>query len=597
MLTHVIKTGHARDDESPGFGAGFFAPETDSAGVFRWMSHEAEVQIAPAAHDRYLELEVLSEFYDLAQTLRLRCGEVDVEHPLPHGWWPVSVTVPKHTATLRLDVTPSLPPAHHANDPRNLTVRVRNPRLHVNVARHARVSASHANTVLNQREMLDGRTQLRSTPPVLGIDLHGECNVKPPCVYCEWDAMKRLEGVAATRSFDPNTLDGYGVLYDNARHLVNCSIGEPFMLRGLGRLLDIFAADGKTLEMSTNGQILSPRQIAELVGRDVQLYVSLDAATPATYARLRNDRFEAILANLRRLVVAKGGRGAPPWLNLVFMPMQANRHELEAFVRLAAELDADQLILRPLNESPDIDLSWERGDYSFDYQQESLAFDELIQLSGAAFELCTLLGVPLANQLDFGGATRAKFETLFDEGRHEAASALAVKECARTLPEATGAPEHDPLEGATDGIPAVLLSTAGDPPPSLGRERWPACTEPWRNLYILRRGVMPCCYGGAPVAGVDSHQEAWNGPLLQEIRRELARGRFADYCLRSPACPLVRKTEHAGELPLAQVLLLQLRRSWQRLNRVTWNLPRRVLAPLRWVLSHAARALRGRAER
>ena len=28
---------------------------------------------------------------------------------------------------------------------------------------------------------------------------------------------------------------------------------------------------------------------------------------------------------------------------------------------------------------------------------------------------------------------------------------------------------------------------------SLGAERKPACTEPWKSLYILRRGVFPCC--------------------------------------------------------------------------------------------------------
>ncbi len=62
--------------------------------------------------------------------------------------------------------------------------------------------------------------------------------------------------------------------------LVNCSIGEPFMMRGFDDMLAAIGDRGKPLEMSTNGQILTDRNIERLLGRNVELYVSLDAATP-----------------------------------------------------------------------------------------------------------------------------------------------------------------------------------------------------------------------------------------------------------------------------------------------------------------------------
>ena len=101
--------------------------------------------------------------------------------------------------------------------------------------------------------------------------------------------------------------------------------------------------------MTTNGQILTDRNIQKLVGRPILLYISLDAATPLTYSRLRNDTFEKIIGNLRRLIAAKGGRGGFPHVHLVFMPMRCNVHELDAFVQLCAELGVDRLVLRPLN--------------------------------------------------------------------------------------------------------------------------------------------------------------------------------------------------------------------------------------------------------
>src|SRR5690606_23330801 len=102
----------------------------------------------------------------------------------------------------------------------------------------------------------------------LGIDLYGACNVKPPCVYCEWDVNKTLEGDHVDTPFTVDTLDEWGPFFDNSENLVNCSIGEPFMMKNLDDLLQIFGDSGKALEMATNGQILTDRNIARLVGRN-----------------------------------------------------------------------------------------------------------------------------------------------------------------------------------------------------------------------------------------------------------------------------------------------------------------------------------------
>jgi len=78
---------------------------------------------------------------------------------------------------------------------------------------------------------------------------------------------------------------------------------------------------------------------------------------------------------------------------------------------------------------------------------------------------------------------------------------------------------------------------------------------------------------------------------VQAIRGRLLEGRFHDYCLRSHACPIVRKSEEAATLPLQQRLRLRARHVWSRLNRDTGNLPNRYLYfPVRWVAIRARRA-------
>ncbi len=550
------------------FDEGFYPEEQQGVERFHWMGERGLLRFVPDPAVRFLELWVLSEFYDLSQRLLVRAADRVEDCALPRGWSQLSLQVPAGAAHIELHVNKLFPREHYPGDPRTLGIRVRAPRLHRDPERHAVIRAQQQNSVRNAQEILDGRTRLESTPPNLGIDLHGACNVKPPCVYCEWDFNKNLEGDNINVPFTRDTLREWGPFFDNSVQLVNCSIGEPFMMKNLDELLDIFADTGKVLEMATNGQILTDRNIQKLLGRPIDLYISLDAATSLTYSRLRNDTFDRILGNLRRLIAAKGGKGRLPSVHLVFMPMKCNLHELEGFVRLCADLQADRMVLRPLNYSDITSLDRERAGYRYIYKDELLPFDTLARASGRAARLCAEVDLEFADQMDFD----ASMPELFDEELARRASDAFDLSATQPAESATIALEHaQPIDA-----PAASL-------PSLGAERRPACLEPWTSLYIMRRGILPCCYGWKAIAGMNEYREAWNSPLVQEIRSELLKGRFHDYCLHSVACPVVRKAEHAATLPLRQRLLVRARHMWGRLNRDTNNAPRRyVYFPLSW---------------
>jgi wyosine [tRNA(Phe)-imidazoG37] synthetase (radical SAM superfamily) len=557
------------------FAAGFFGEEQDGPYKFRWTELHAILEFAPAAEPRFLECGLMSEFGDLSQVVTITAGSETRVCPLPHGWTPFSIPVPAGVGSAVLRVNKRFPGEYHVGDNRILAIRVRDVRLHADPERHRALALQHDNSTLNQQELLSGQTSLTSTPPSLGIDLHGVCNVKPPCVYCEWDFSKNLEGDRAEVPFTRETLKEWGEFFDNTSTLINCSIGEPFMMKNLNELLEIFGRTGKTVQMTTNGQILTDRNIQNLVGMPIDLYVSLDAATASTYAKLRNNTFDRLVANLKRLVIAKGGRGKMPYIHMVFMPMRCNLHELEDFVKLVAEVGADRLVLRPLNYSEGVALDWERGGHRFVYQEELLPFDELVKASGRAARASKRLGVELADQMDFGGSMRDLFQEDFDADAEPASAPAdtppaapapaAVVAAAEPAPAPAPAPQTvapAPLEPApVPAMPAAL--------PSIGREKAPACLEPWKSLYILRRGVLPCCYGGAPLAPMEDYRKVWNSPEVQAIRGELLQGRFHDYCLKSPACPIVRKSEHAGLLPMHQRARLQGRHWWGQLNHLT----------------------------
>lgn len=94
----------------------------------------------------------------------------------------------------------------------------------------------------------------------------------------------------------------------------------------------------------------------------------------------------------------------------------------------------------------------------------------------------------------------------------------------------------------------------------------PLCREPWENYYILRRGIVPCCYGRDVIAPMSEWREAWNSPQLQEIRDFLSRGELSPYCLNSPSCPIVQR--HLAETAADHRKISRVAQKLRRLLRI-----------------------------
>jgi molybdenum cofactor biosynthesis enzyme MoaA len=392
----------------PAEGEGWFNVEHDDSGPFRWMGLAAALRITPAMRGgaRYCLLPVFSSYRNLKQELTIRVGGVEVETiPLLKAWYSYSVELPPSPdgdfiVELRLNTLP--PAASHDHDPRPVGARVGQISFHDDPERHERQRFMYRNAVTNQQELQAGATTLSSFPLLLGIDLYGKCNIKPACVYCLWDPMKELEGEHVDTPIDDRTLASYGEFFQGARQLVNCSFGEPLLHPRFGEILEFMASNGKTGEVSSNGQAFNPRTVRALEGRPIHLYVSLDSATAGTYARLRNDRWHEIVTGLLFLRDARRRGHGWPRLNLVFMPMRANRQDLEAYFKLCQLVEADQLVLRPLLylEKPEIER--DRGGYHFDYAQELLSRADLETIFSDCGTYARRYKVSVVSQFDFG---------------------------------------------------------------------------------------------------------------------------------------------------------------------------------------------------
>jgi MoaA/NifB/PqqE/SkfB family radical SAM enzyme len=402
------------ETEGFGYGKGWYEEERDDFSRFRWMSESAELELPAGAASRlrYLVLPAFSEFRDFSQILTVRRGErVLAEIPLLDHWNFYGVRLssegdapeaPAVPVVLTLSLNKLFPFKYHADDTRHLGVRIGPPEIHDDGELHRNLQFFHQNSLLNFREMSEGKTVLESFPLNLGIDIYGKCNISPHCVYCLWDSMKKLEGDNINVPFDAATLKGYGPFFTAARTLVNCSFGEPLLHPKFTELMDFCARNKKIVELATNGQALTDRTIKALVGKPVYLYISLDAATRETYAKIRNDRWDEIIPGLRKLGQERRKAGNLPRVFMVFIPMRVNRNDLEEYFKLCLIVGADALVLRPMLYLTEPNIVEDRGGHRFDYAKEMLNRREVEEVIAKAEEYSRTYGVPLASQFDFG---------------------------------------------------------------------------------------------------------------------------------------------------------------------------------------------------
>src|SRR3954449_5629422 len=112
-------------------------------------------------------------------------------------------------------------------------------------------------------------------------------------------------------------------------------LGEPLLCPDLLPMVELARERGIDVGFNTNGMLLTQPVAERLVAAGVSwLHVSLDGATPATYEHIREGAdFARVCDNLQGLLAVRRAAGSSrPWIQVVFVAMQQNVHELPALV-------------------------------------------------------------------------------------------------------------------------------------------------------------------------------------------------------------------------------------------------------------------------
>jgi len=310
----------------------------------------------------------------------------------------------------------------------------------------------------------DGREYLPAT--YLAVDLATRSAWQedlPGCVFIEVTNQCNLLCQTCPRTFhtyeQPQTLSWDAFLriveqFPHMRRAVLHGIGEPLLNRDLPRMIRHLKDRGVTVLFNTNAVLLSPAWDAALIDSGLdELRCSLDAATAATYARIRGvPVLHKIVRNLERFTATQRERGAmTPRVSIWITGMQENIAEVPDLVRLAARIGVPEVYLQRMvyflapEERTGL-LHPEQSLYHTYGEREERIVAEATRLAGE-------LGVSFRAS----GATTPQ-------------RSLARRE-----------PADEQVQAARP---------------------WSACTRPWTTAYITANGnALPCCF--APFATTD----------------------------------------------------------------------------------------------
>lgn len=246
-------------------------------------------------------------------------------------------------------------------------------------------------------------------------------------------------------------------------------IGEPLLNRHLTAMIAHLKSRGAAVLFNSNAITLGPRQGRGLIeaGLD-ELRVSLDATTPATYARVRGvDAFAKVVANLERFAgIRAAADAAHPRVSLWFTALKDNAEEIPALVDLAVRAGASGIHLQRLVYNGLGLATKEQSLYGRLHEREAA----LIRATAAAARVAGI---------DFSASGAA--------------------------------------------APEVSLTPSRDDQP------WSACRRPWTLAYVTVHGnVLPCCiapwitehYEGIILGNLyrQSLEEIWWGRRYREFR-------------------------------------------------------------------------------
>ncbi|HNQ35847.1 MAG TPA: radical SAM protein [bacterium] len=219
-------------------------------------------------------------------------------------------------------------------------------------------------------------------PIYLEIGPAGSCNHR--CIFCALDYLgyrKNLLETGRLKSF----------LGEAARKGVKSVMyageGEPLLHREIAGIINHTRGLGIDVALTTNGVLFKPELARECLGSLTWMKVSLDAATPETYARVHGcppGDWRRVMENLKAAVALRAERKYAATIGVQLLLLPENCEEVAELAGQLQAIGADYLVVKPYSQHPK---SGHRRPKGFNYARFQKLERELEQFQTDRFQV------------------------------------------------------------------------------------------------------------------------------------------------------------------------------------------------------------------
>jgi MoaA/NifB/PqqE/SkfB family radical SAM enzyme len=348
------------------------------------------------------------------------------------------------------------------------------------------------NLRIGRAEYLLRRAHLRCMPRFLGLVLGNACNLDCRHCYQEKNADNLLQPREIGRELTQEFLSLCPYLTG-----LRVQGGEVLAYRGFRDLMEDLASVVRRplLSVSTNGTLID-EEWAEVMVRlpFASLTVSIDGATPATFARLRRGaELALVLANVERIHRWKRKLNSDrPALDSFFVVMRSNFREIPAYLELMHRHGFEEVALQTLEVNN-----------ANSKREPVLEEEERVTGRRDVADLYELVGAALPRARRWFRKVRVSgLKVLFEKHGYDTAFLCELEN--GLYPESEG-----------------LEDTWSD-------RSFDLCPNPWTTLFVSENGNVHLCFLSEPVGNLYEAPlvEIWNSPRAVAKRLRLSRGAY-----------------------------------------------------------------------
>jgi radical SAM protein with 4Fe4S-binding SPASM domain len=190
--------------------------------------------------------------------------------------------------------------------------------------------------------MLTGKAFQWGMPAFISIEPTVRCNLKCPACHTGMNSLTRSD-----KDLDLDIFrSAIGQLSKYTCSLLLYFQGEPFLHPGIFEMIRYAKGKKIFIATSTNGHFLGEENARKIVESGIDLItISVDGTTQDIYEQYRREgNLEKVKNGIKTLTgIRKQARKTSPFIEIQFLVLKHNEHQMEEMTRLARELGADRV--------------------------------------------------------------------------------------------------------------------------------------------------------------------------------------------------------------------------------------------------------------